>query len=147
MSVLNPFLASNSKSSDVASLATPGSVGVSIVPRSEGPQMPAPISDSDPSACAEQSSSKTVASSYTDPMLGVVPILRCSLSHAQVNENRTWIGADWNVWEWSGAPQNATFSSNLHSDPEIPMISDFFPNLSTSTTCCLEVVHSGCILL
>ena len=61
MSVMNPFLASNSKSSVSASLATPGSAAVSVSPRSEVPQMPAPFSDSTPSACAEQSSSKTVA--------------------------------------------------------------------------------------
>ena len=62
MSVLNPFLASNSKSSVSCVYKPHGSAGVSIGSRSKSPQMPAPISDSDPSACAEQSSSKTVTS-------------------------------------------------------------------------------------
>ena len=58
MSVLNPFLASNSKSSDAASLATPGSTGVSVRDRPKVPQMAAPISDSDPSACASRATSR-----------------------------------------------------------------------------------------
>ena len=82
MSVMNPFLASNSKSSVSCVYKPHGSAAMSVGPTSEVPQMAAPFSDSTPSACAEQSSSKTVASSYTDPMLGDVPILRCSLSHA-----------------------------------------------------------------
>ena len=82
---MNPFLASNSKSSVSCVYKPQGSAVVYVRPTSEAPQM-APLSQTlAPSACAEQSSSKTVASSYTDPMLGVVPILRCSLSHAQVN--------------------------------------------------------------
>ena len=58
MSVLNPFLASNSKSSDAAVYKPHGSTGVSVPPRSKVPQMAAPISDSDPSACASRATSR-----------------------------------------------------------------------------------------
>ena len=52
MSVMNPFLASNSQNSFAAVYKPHGSTRVSVVGRSEVPQMAAPFSDSTPSACA-----------------------------------------------------------------------------------------------
>ena len=55
---MNPFLASNSKSSLTALYKPHWSTGVSVRDRSKVPQMVAPFSDSIPSACASIATSR-----------------------------------------------------------------------------------------